>query len=151
MPAIDIVCNLFTSQEVAQGQTGLDDHFKAQVRMPKSDWGGVEVEEYIRRMDSAGIERSFLVAVRCGDLNIRESFEIPYERIAEVCAAHPDRFSGLAGLDPTRGMQGLRDLEKGVEEYGFIGGHYYPHWFGYAPDHAKWYPYYAKACELGIP
>ena len=48
-------------------------------------------------------------------------------------------------------MQGLRDLEKGVEEYGFIGGHYYPHWFGYAPDHAKWYPYYAKACELGIP
>lgn len=151
MPAIDIVANLFTPQEVANGQTGLDDHFKRQIRMPEGDWGGVEIDEYLRRMDRAGIERTFLIAVRCGDLNIKESFEIPYERVAEVCAKHPDRFSGLAGMDPTRGMQGLRDLEKGVREYGFVGGHYYPHWFGLAPDHAKWYPYYAKACELDIP
>ena len=31
--AIDIVCNLYTPEIVANGQTGLDDDFKQQVRM----------------------------------------------------------------------------------------------------------------------
>ena len=32
---IDIVVNLFTPQEVEKKQTGLDEDFKEQVRMPK--------------------------------------------------------------------------------------------------------------------
>ena len=151
MDAIDIVCNLFTEREVRLGQTGLDDTFKAQIRMPPEYRGGVSVEDYLAKMDRAGIARSLLIAVRAGDLNVRESFEIPYSRVAEVCAAHPDRFSGLAGVDPFRGMQGLRDLEEAVRDHGFVGAHLYPHWFGLAPDHAKYYPYYAKCCELDIP
>jgi predicted TIM-barrel fold metal-dependent hydrolase len=149
--AIDIVCNLFTPTEVANGQTGLDDDFKAQVRMPPEIRGGVTVEDYIARMDRAGIERSLLIAVRAGDINVRGGFEVPYERVHEVCQAHPDRFSGLAGIDPFRGMQGLRDLERAVRDYGFVGAHLYPHWCGLAPDHAKYYPYYAKCCELDVP
>ena len=149
--SIDIVCNLFTPDTVANGQTGLDDEFKAQVRMPEYMRNGVEIEDYLKKMDKAGIERSLLIAVRCGDLNVRESFEIPYARVAEVCAQYPDRFSGLAGVDPYRGMQGIYDLEQGVKEYGFVGAHLYPHWFGLAPDHAKYYPYYSKCCELDIP
>ena len=149
--AIDIVCNLFTPDEVRNHQTGLDEAFKAQVRMPEAMRGGVPVEDYIAKMDRAGIERSLLIAVRCGDLAVRGSFELPYARVAEVCAAHPGRFSGLAGVDPFRGMQGLRDLEAAVKQHGFVGAHLYPHWFGLAPDHAKYYPYYAKCCELDIP
>lgn len=149
--SIDIVCNLFTPDTVANGQTGLDDEFKAQVRMPEYMRNGVAIEDYLKKMDKAGIERSLLIAVRCGDLNVRESFEIPYARVAEICAQYPDRFSGLAGVDPYRGMQGIYDLEEGVKEYGFVGAHLYPHWFGLAPDHAKYYPYYSKCCELDIP
>ena len=63
----------------------------------------------------------------------------------------PTASPGLAGIDPYRGMQGLRDLEHAVNELGFVGAHLYPHWFGLAPDHAKYYPYYAKCCELDIP
>jgi predicted TIM-barrel fold metal-dependent hydrolase len=149
--AIDIIVNMFTPTEVAEERTGLDETFKAQVRMPLEDRGGVTIDEYLRRMDKAGIERSLLAAVRCGDLDVKGSFEVTYERVYEVCQQHPDRFSGLAGLDPTRGMQGLRDLEAAVKHFGFVGAHFYPHWFGLAPDHAKWYPYYAKCCELGVP
>jgi uncharacterized protein len=82
---------------------------------------------------------------------VRGSFEVTYERVRDVCAAHPARFSGLAGIDPFRGMAGLRELENAVRSYGFVGAHLYPHWFGLAPDHAKYYPYYAKCCELDIP
>ena len=95
------------------GQTGLDGDFKAQVRMTDAMREGVEIDDYLGRMDRAGIARSLLLAVRAGDLRVRGSFEIPYARVHEVCAANPDRFSGLAGIDPTRGMQGLRDLESG--------------------------------------
>jgi predicted TIM-barrel fold metal-dependent hydrolase len=149
--AIDIVCNLFTPEEVRKGQTGLDDAFKAQVRMPDDIRGGVSVPNYIERMDRAGIERSLLIAVRAGDINVRGSFEIPYQRVHEVCTQYPMRFSGLAGIDPFRGMQGLRDLEQAVREFGFVGAHLYPHWCELPPDHAKYYPYYAKCCELDIP
>ncbi len=149
--SIDIVCNLFTPQEVRNNQTGLDKNFEAQVRMSDAMRDGVEIEDYLAKMDRCGIDRSLLIAVRCGDLAVRGSFEIPYARVAEVCAAHPDRFSGLAGVDPFRGMQGLRDLEAAVKQHGFVGAHLYPHWFGLAPDDAKYYPYYAKCCELDIP
>ncbi len=149
--SIDIVCNLFTPDEVRNGQTGLDEDFKSQVRMSDAMRNGVTIEDYLVKMDRSGIDRSLLIAVRCGDLRMRGSFEIPYARVAEVCAAHPSRFSGLAGVDPFRGMQGLRDLEAAVKQHGFVGAHLYPHWFGLAPDDAKYYPYYAKCCELDIP
>jgi len=148
---IDIVCNLFTPEVVRDGQTGLDDAFKEQVRMPEDMRGGVTIENYLGRMDRAGIERSLLIAVRAGDINVKGGFEIPYERVHAVCQAHPERFSGLAGIDPFRGMQGVRDLEQAVTEYGFVGAHLYPHWCGLPPDHAKYYPFYTKCAELGVP
>ena len=148
---IDIVVNLYTPQEVELGQTGLDDDFKKQVRMPEDMRGGVSIPDYINKMDQAGIERSLLIAVRAGDIRVKESFEVPYESVHKVCNEHPDRFSGLAGIDPFRGMEGLKDLEYAVNEMGFVGAHLYPHWCELPPNHKKYYPYYAKCCELGIP
>ena len=151
MGSIDIVVNLFTAQEIANNQVGIDQDFMAQIRMPPEMRKGVSIPQYIEKMDKVGIDRSLLLAVRAGDMRMRGSFEISYERVHEICQEHPDRFSGLAGVDPYRGMDGLRDLEQAVKEYGFVGAHLYPHWFGLAPDHAKYYPYYAKCCELDIP
>ena len=148
---IDIVVNLFTPQEVEKKQTGLDEDFKEQVRMPKEMRGGVTIDQYLDKMDLAGIERSLLIAVRAGDIRVPESFEIPYSRVYEICQEHPVRFSGLAGIDPFRGMAGLKDLEEAVNDMGFVGAHLYPHWCELPPDHAKYYPYYAKCCELDIP
>jgi uncharacterized protein len=88
--------------------------------------------------------------VRAGDRNWKGSFEIPYETVARWCDRHPTRFSGLAGADPTRGMEQLRDLERAAQ-LGFVGVHAYPHWFRLPPDAALWYPIYAKCCELDLP
>ena len=148
---IDIVVNLFTPYEVENKQTGFDANFTSQVRMPEHMKTGVTIEDYLRKMDRAGIERSLLIAVRAGDLAMRGSFEIPYLQVKQWCDKYPDRFSGLAGVDPYRGMHGLRDLEQAVSEYGFVGAHLYPHWFKLAPNAALYYPYYAKCCELDVP
>ena len=149
--AIDIVCNLFTPREVKLGQTGIDESFKAQVRMDPEMRKGVTISRYLKKMDKAGIERSLLIAVRAGDMNIKGSFAIPYERVYEICQKYPDRFSGLAGVDPSIGVEQLYELDEAVEEMGFVGAHYYPHWFDMAPDDARMYPIYARCVELDIP
>ena len=149
--AIDIVVNLFGPDEVAAGQTGFDAAFMAQVRMPEAMRGGVSADTYLLMMDAAGIEHSLLIAVRAGDRRMRGSFEIPYAQVARWVDAHPDRFSGLAGLDPTRGIAQLTDLRHAVHDLGFVGAHAYPHWFSLPPDAAQWYPSYATCAELGVP
>ena len=149
--AIDIVVNLYTPRMVEEGRTGLDEAFKAQVRMPESMRAGVDEEAYLDIMDAAGIDKSLLIAVRAGDIRMRGSFEVPYEEVAAVCRRHPERYFGLAGVDPYRGMEQLAELEHAVNELGFVGAHLYPHWMELAPDHAKYYPIYAKCCELDIP
>ena len=148
--AIDVVVNLFGREEIAAGQTGFDAAFMDQVRMPEWMRGGVSADDYVRLMDEAGVEHSLLIAVRAGDPNRRGSFEIPYETVARWCERHPTRFSGLAGVDPSRGMTQLADLERAAG-LGFVGVHAYPHWFSLPPDAARWYPIYAKCCELDLP
>ncbi|MEM7570284.1 MAG: amidohydrolase family protein, partial [Pseudomonadota bacterium] len=149
--AIDIVVNAFTPREVQNGQTGFDVNFMRQVRMPEDMHGGVSIEDYLRRMDAAGVERSLLIAVRAGERNWKGSFEIPYDQIAAYCDQYPDRFSGLAGVDPTRGVEQLKDLDYAVNELGFVGAHFYPHWYRMPPDAPLCYPIYARCVELDIP
>ena len=107
-----------------------DESFRDKVRVAQSHRRGLTLEQYIEKMDRAGIERSFLIAVRCGDLRVRGSMEIPYAKVHDAVQRYPHRFSGLAGIDPTRGIAGLKELDHAVKEYGFVGAHLYPHWFG---------------------
>ena len=148
---IDISVNPYSPLEVQSGQTGVDDAFVAKVRQKPEHRNGVSWEDYLLKMDAAGVEHSLVIATRGGDMRVKYSYSIPYERVAKLCEKHPTRFSGLAGIDPTRGIEGLREFHRGITEYGFVGGHIYPHWFELPPDHAKFYPFYARCCELDVP
>ena len=149
--AIDIVCNAFTPEALERGYVSFDRNFRDKVRVKPEYRDGVPIEAYVGMMDRAGIERSFLVASRSGDLRRRGSAHMPYEYVASLVRRRPDRFAGLAGIDPSDVMAGLRDFEEAVRAYGFVGGHLYPHWFEEPPDAPRYYPFYAKCCELGIP
>lgn len=148
--AIDVVVNPYTPEIVAARPAWSKDFLGRKIgvgeRLP-----GTTIEEYLAKMDRAGIARSFLIAAKLGPATDVNSFHLEVETVAEMVAAHPDRFSGLVGLDPTAGMAELRHLERAVTEYGFVGAHSYPHWFGLPPDHRRYYPVYAKCAELGIP
>lgn len=148
--AIDAVVNLWTEEALRQRPNWGHDFFVGKM---KSSVAGVPLtlEQMLERMTAAGVERGFLVAARSGRQGIKGSYHMPYELVARACEKFPGRFYGLAGVDPTQGMNGLRAFEDAVKNMGFIGAHYYPHWFEIAPDHAKLYPFYAKCCELGVP
>jgi uncharacterized protein len=150
IPAIDAVVNLWTPEALTV-RPKREAFFSGKMRVKKNTVDGVTHEDMLRRMDAAGIERAFLVAIKAGRLGHPACCHIPYDMVARAVKQFPDRFCGLAGLDPTEGMAGVRALEHAVKDLGFIGAHFYPHWFELAPDHARWYPFYAKCCELDVP
>src|SRR5690606_33590315 len=83
--AIDIIANVFTPAEFEAGQIATDDWFRSKTRQDPRYVRGIEIEEYIEKKDRAGIERSLLAAVRSGDMRIKGSVEVPYERVYELC------------------------------------------------------------------
>lgn len=148
--AIDAVVNIRTPEALAL-QPDRKKFYVDKMRVKPETFEGISLEETLRRMDAAGIERSFLIAAKVGVKHHPACYHVPYRLVAEAVQKYPARFSGLAGVDPTEGMAGVRELEKAVRDDGFIGAHTYPHWFELAPDHARYYPFYAKCVELDIP
>lgn len=148
--AIDAVVNIWTPEALA-GRPSREAFYTGKVKVDPETFEGISLDTMIERMDRAGIERAFLIAAKVGPALHRACYHVPYRVVAEAVQKHPDRFLGLAGIDPTEGMTGVRALEKAVREEGFIGAHLYPHWFELAPDHARYYPFYAKCVELDVP
>lgn len=149
--AIDAVVNLWTPEALSLRPAGREAFYQGKMRVSSNTDSGLSLNSMLKRMDAAGIERGFLIAHRCGPEGPRACWRLPYDMVADAVSAHPDRFSGLAGIDPTEGMTGVRALEHAVRELGFVGAHGYPHWFELSPDHARWYPFYAKCVELDVP
>jgi predicted TIM-barrel fold metal-dependent hydrolase len=149
--AIDCVVNPITPEIMRLRPKWSTEFWTRKIGRGSELAAGVTYERMLAMMDDAGTERALLVATKTGRLGLPGSWHLPYEIVAEAVRRHPHRFSALAGLDPYEGMEGVRRLERAVRELGFVGAHMYPHWFELAPDHAKWYPFYAKCVELGVP
>jgi predicted TIM-barrel fold metal-dependent hydrolase len=149
--AIDAVVNIWTPEGLAYRPDWKDGFFVGKIGVDPDTARGISVDDMLQRMDEAGIESGFLVAARAGPFGHPSSYRYPYELIAETCAQSHGRLLPVAGIDPNDMMRGVRELEHAVRELGFIGAHFYPHWFEIPPDHAKMYPFYAKCVELDIP
>ena len=71
----------------------------------------------------------------------------------EAVEKHPDRFFGSYEVNPNRGMEGIRELVRAVEELGCKAATAFP--AGMTPqvpiNDKKFFPYYAKCIELDIP
>ncbi len=149
--AIDAVVNLWTPEALAHRPGWGPGFFVGKMKVDEALMRGLSLQEIIDRMEAAGIERGFLVASKSGRPGLPGCYHLPYKLVADAVQRYPDRFHGLAGVDPYEGMKGVRALESAVRNDGFIGAHCYPHWYDLAPDHAKYYPFYAKCVELGVP
>jgi hypothetical protein len=149
--AIDCVVNPITPEIMRLRPAWSKAFWHGKIGRDASISEGLDLPEMLALMDRAGIERSLLVATKTGQMGLPGSWHLPYEIVARAVQQYPNRFSALAGLDPTEGMAGVRAFERAVREDGFVGAHFYPHWFELAPDHARWYPFYAKCVELDVP
>ncbi len=149
--AIDAVVNIWTEEALSHRPDWSSDFFAGKMKAKQSLMGGLSLAQMIDRMDAANIEHGFLIAAKSGRPGLPGCYHMPPQVVADAVRLHPSRFSGLIGIDPFMGMDGVRELQRAVSDMGFIGAHLYPHWFELAPDHAKYYPFYAKCVELGVP
>jgi uncharacterized protein len=97
-----------------------------------------EMAAYVKLLERVGIER----AVPFGATN---------DAVAQLLADYPDRFLGLARISGLRGMRGVRELEFRVREQKFAALGVSALVDGIPASDRRYYPLYAKACELDIP
>ncbi len=151
---IDVWCNIFTTegteryynsqaQEVAAQVFGMEDMYDPSKGMP--------VDEFIAKMDRNGIDKIFMPALKFGNPDGGMEIDVPHEDVRELAEAYPDRIKGMAGINPREGMDGVARLEEYVEDHGFIAGLLEPYGWDLPLNHRKFYPFYAKCAELGVP
>lgn len=112
----------------------------------------LSVDEMIKLMDEAGVEKVFLAACKMFSYwNKRMIMDTSVEEVASIIQQRPDRFVGLAGYNPFRIAESLEEIERAVKEYGFKGVYVHVYGFGIPINDRRMYPLYAKCVELDIP
>ena len=104
------------------------------------------VEDALRVMDGAGIERALLCA-----WSSPTGMLIDNDEVAVAVRSHPDRFSAVAAVDIRQPVAAVRELRGAVEELGCVGLRIVPWLWNLPPDDRRYYPLYAECVELGIP
>ena len=144
----------------AEGPREMDPNIARWFKDSKALVNGATIEEMVADMDEAGIEMG-IVTVSAG--NVPTS---PYivgqsvdharlvktlEKVAGMKVKYPGRFHGCVAIDPTGMMTAVRQLEMAIKDYGMNSCWMMPSLVGLPPNHACYFPIYAKCVELGIP
>jgi predicted TIM-barrel fold metal-dependent hydrolase len=106
-------------------------------------------EAILERLDEAAIERALVTGF--DETSTAGSCFVTNEAVAAIAGRHPTRFVPFAGADIMRGTAALRELEHWVRERGFRGLSLRPFMIGLPATDRRYYPFYEKCVELGIP
>src|SRR5256885_1526991 len=108
----------------------------------------------IRAMDEQGIDMEALSINPYwykADRDVaRDLIRIQNEKLAEVCAANPDRFVAFASVALQYPDLAAEQLEEGVKKYGLRGGGVGGSVNGEDLADPKFHPFWAKAEQLGV-
>jgi hypothetical protein len=151
--SIDILANLFTPKSIQEEYVeGAELEQFARVGRQTTP-RGYEPDEFVQYMDSNGIERIQITAMTIPDAwgSAKWMTKVPAAEVAEAARACPGRVYGLYGCNPRSALAGVHEFEHYVKNEGFRGLHIHPHGFGLPPNHAYYFPWYAKAVELDVP
>ncbi len=99
------------------------------------------VDEMLELMDAQGVEKAILTT----------DARHPDEHVLSFPKQHPDRFFVGVQIDPRKGMKAVRALEHMKREHDIVLARITPFSINLPPNHAVYYPVYAKCIELGLP
>lgn len=104
--------------------------------------------EIVAGLDRLGVS----VAVITGrDCETTYGFPANNPSVLEFCRLVPEKFVGFWGIDPHKKMAAVRETELAVREYGMKGIAIDPYLAHIPASEARYYPLYAKCCELDVP
>ena len=110
------------------------------------------IEEMIKQMDAANVDKVFITQTKMWSYRNRWMYmDTQLEEVTQYTTTHPDRFVGLAGYNPFRIPESLREIEIAVKQFGFKGVYVHIYGFDIPLSDRKMYPLFAKCCELDVP
>lgn len=116
-------------------------YFKAGERTPTID----QIADVYRSRSMAAVVFSVDAEAATGHRRISN------EEIAEGAARHSGVLIPFASVDPAKGMQGVRELRRLVDEFGMRGAKFHPSLQAFAPNDRSAYPMFAELESLGVP
>jgi predicted TIM-barrel fold metal-dependent hydrolase len=106
------------------------------------------VEEVVADLDSHNVVRAVITGRDCETTYGAKSNN---ESVIEFVKKFPNKFFGFIGLDPHKGMQAVYELRSAIQDIGLHGAAIDPYLAQIYANDAKYYPIYAKCCELDVP
>jgi predicted TIM-barrel fold metal-dependent hydrolase len=116
---------------------------------------GWTAEYMVKMMERANVGLSLVISLWCANGVGGEEIYVAAEEMLDMFGSYPKEFRGLVGISPIRGWNdhyyAPRYIERAIREYGFVGVHMYPHWFGIRVNDRRMYPIFEKCAELDVP
>lgn len=109
---------------------------------------GQTLEEIVEELNKNDVEYAVITGRDCEKTYGSESNN---PSVIEFVNKFPQKFIGYYGLDPHKGMGAIEALKRAVGEFGMKGAAIDPYLAQMYANDAKYYPIYAKCCELNIP
>jgi predicted TIM-barrel fold metal-dependent hydrolase len=106
------------------------------------------VDDIIRDMDEAGIDKAVIVAADYS--TAYGTIVVTNEDVARMSETHPDRFIPFCSVDPSLGRLAVDKLEYAVKQLGARGLKLVPPMQGFRFDDPQHDPLWRKAAELDI-
>jgi predicted TIM-barrel fold metal-dependent hydrolase len=150
--AIDYLCGDFAPESVQKNYL----HSEEAVVMERIGRTGMLAdhsdEKFMQHLTEVGVEKVIVVGLLTWNYWKQEPIEeTTVPEVVRLMEAFPGRVHGIYGVNVRKRLAGVAELEDAVRNHGFVGMHIHPHGFGFPPNHAYYFPYYAKCQELGIP
>ncbi|MBN2845366.1 MAG: amidohydrolase [Deltaproteobacteria bacterium] len=120
----------------------------ARALAPKMRKLTMPVEDFILQLDEMGVEKA--VIFKLDEETPSGIPGLPNDYYADIVKKYPNKFIGIAGIDPLKGMDAVREIRRSYD-LGLRGVAVRPFMFEIPPHHAKMYPIYSTCVELDIP
>lgn len=100
----------------------------------------------VAALRAAGVDRALVTA-----WHGPQGALISNDEVAAFVRAAPELLVGVASVDLSRPMDGVRELRRAVKQLGMRALRVLPWLWGLPPNDRRYYPLYAECVELGIP
>jgi predicted TIM-barrel fold metal-dependent hydrolase len=137
-----------TADELYRMKTTLSPEALREALAPRIEPMAVPLEQYVQSLDEMGVQRA--VIFNLDEETPSKLKGLPNDYYADVVRQYPDRFIGIAGIDPLKGEAAVQEIRR-CHELGLRGIGVRPFMFGIPPHHREMYPLYKVCVELDMP
>jgi len=96
------------------------------------------IDEMVAEYREAGIDKMVLLG---WDAETATGLpRLPNEYVSSLVDQHPDMFIGFAGVDPHKGVEAVKELQRAVQDLGLRGLKLHPIVQKFFPNDERFYP-----------